>query len=97
MEKLPKIDASPEVKGEARDLRAESPHTTEEFEILLARYKAQSPEQYEKKLANGTFDKQAKTLGFAWESPEAKVKEVEAKTKAKAEVEAKEAEAKAKK
>lgn len=99
MEKLAKIDASPEAMGVDRDLRAELPKTVSDFEVLLSRYQKQSPEQYEKKLGNGTFDKQAKALGIAWESPEAKKARVEAEEKAKAEAaaaaEAKKAEAKA--
>lgn len=102
MEKLAKIDASPEVKGVERDLRAEAPKTAEEFDVLLSRYRKQSPEQYEKKLGNGSFDRQAKALGIAWESEAAKQARAEAEAaeaKAKAEAEAKakkEAEAKAK-
>ena len=65
-EKLTKIDASPEAKGLDRNLQAEAPKNVNEFEVLLARYKTQNPEGYEKKLNNGTFSKQAKTLGFKW-------------------------------
>ena len=80
-EKLTKIDASPEAKGLDRDLRADVPKTIEEFDVLLARYKKQSPEQYEKKLENGTFVKQAKALGFAWgvETPKGEVEIVDKK------------------
>lgn len=65
-EKLAKIDASPEAKGLDRDLRADSPKNAQEFDVLLSKYQKQSPIQYEKKLADGTFAKQAKALGFAW-------------------------------
>lgn len=79
-EKLTKIDASPEAKGQERDLRAESPKNAQEFDVLLGRYKAQSPEQYEKKLASGDFTRQARALGFRWpevkeEEPKEEVKE----------------------
>jgi len=70
-EKLTKIDASPEAKGLERDLRAESPKNSQEFEVLLARYKSQSPEKYEEKLKSGAFAKQAQVLGIAWGKQEA--------------------------
>lgn len=72
-EKLTKIDASPEAKGLERDLRAEAPKTLQEFEVLLARYKSQSPEKYEEKLKSGAFAKQARVLGIAWGKQEAPV------------------------
>lgn len=76
-EKLSKIDASPEAKGLARDLNAEAPKNEQEFGVLLARYKAQSPEKYEEKLAKGVFARQAKALGITLKS-EAKPEKVEA-------------------
>ena len=85
---IAKIDASPEAKGIDQDLRAVQPKTVEEFEVLLGRYKAQSPQKYEEKLANRVFDRQAKILGVPWKS-EAVLKE-EAEAKAKAEKEAEE-------
>lgn len=72
-ERLTKIDASPESKGQDRDLRADMPKTAEEFEVLLARYQKQSPEKYAQKLASGEFEKQKKALGIV-DEPKVEVK-----------------------
>lgn len=66
MSELTKIDASPKEKGAQRDLRADMPQNVEEFDVLLVRYKQQSPEKYKKKLENGDLIRQAKFLGFVW-------------------------------
>ena len=74
---LPKIDASPQAKGLDRDLRADMPKNVEEFEVLLGRYKKQSPEKYEEKLNNGTLEKQAKAMRIKWPIKEEKPQEEE--------------------
>ena len=82
-EKITKIDASPKAKGAERDLRAEEPKNVKEFDVLLSRYKAQSPEKYEKKLENGDFVRQAKHFGFAWPTKKAEKKEEKDEKKSK--------------
>ena len=76
-ENLPKIDASPEAKGLQKDLRADMPKNAQEFEVLLGRYKAQSPEKFEQKLKDGTLAKQAKTMGINWPPKQEPIKVVE--------------------
>lgn len=91
MEKLSKIDASPEAKGLERDLRADSPKTAEEFDVLISRYKEQCVRQnqlakFEAKLGSGEFSKQALALGITWPKAEAKVEKEEKEVKPKKEV-----------
>lgn len=83
--KLTKIDASPESKGQDRDLRAECPKTAEEFDVLLARYEKQNPEAFARKLASGEFEKQKLALGIASAPKKEEVKKPEGKEEPKKE------------
>ena len=62
-DKLAKIDASPEDKGDQNDLMSGIPKTVEEFDALLVKYKKQSPKQYAKKEKKGEFDRFRAKLG----------------------------------
>lgn len=65
--------------------------TLKEFEKVLGIFKEKYPEKYAVREASGDFDRQAKSLGIAWESEAGKLarKEAEAAAKAKAKADAK--------